>query len=169
MSRAVGGRRAERVVRRRSKMVYCRMGFMTRIRAGRTPAKRAVGPSLRRRVRRVERVEGRFGGAEVDGAGRSVEGDSGEDCRAVMRVFMTQIGFVIRTVAEPAVAPQSMDSRVVSFWEVRDARWAARWRKLRVDSYPGEGDQLSSVSGILWDGGRGGGEVYSNSRRNSSP
>jgi len=150
-------------------MVYCRMGFMTRIRAGRTPAKRAVGPSLRRRVRRVERVEGRFGGAEVDGAGRSVEGDSGEDCRAVMRVFMTQIGFVISTVAEPAIAPQSMDSRVVSFWEVRDARWAARWRKLRVDSYPGEGDQLSSVSGILWDGGRGGGEVYSNSRRNSSP
>lgn len=106
----------------------------------------------------MERVEGRFGGAEVDGAGRSVEGDSGEDCRAVMRVFMTQIGFVIRTVAEPAVAPQSMDSRVVSFWEVREARWAARWRKLRVLSYPGEGDQLSSVSGILWDGGRGGGK-----------
>lgn len=35
--------------------------------------------------------------------------------RVVMRVLMTQMGFVMMTVAEPARAPAKMDSRAVSF------------------------------------------------------
>lgn len=69
----------------------------------------------------------------VTGPGRSELEDS--DCRAVMRVFTTQIGFVMRTVALPAMAPAIMDSRVVSFWEAR-VRRAAREKKARVHSYP---------------------------------
>lgn len=108
---------------------------MTRTRAGRTPAKRAVGPSVANRVRMVWRVEGFLGGGEdwTDGVGREEVGD----WRAVMRVFMTQIGFVIRTVAEPARAPAIMDSTVVSFLEARPARIAARSKAARVHSYPG--------------------------------
>ena len=66
-----------------------------------------------------------------------------EEERAVIRVLMTQMGFVMRTVAEPAMAPQSIDSTVVSLWaeeevEVRRAAAAAaaRVKKVRVHSYP---------------------------------
>ncbi len=134
-SRGVTRRRWERTSRSCSKIVYCSIGFMTRTRAGRTPAKRAVGPSVANRVRMVWRVEGFLGGGEdwTDGVGREEVGD----WRAVMRVFMTQIGFVIRTVAEPARAPAIMDSMVVSFFEAREERMAARSKKARVRSYPG--------------------------------
>ena len=53
-----------------------------------------------------------------------------------MRVLTTQIGFVMRTVAEPAMAPAIMDSIVVSFFEARPAFRAARSKKARVHSYP---------------------------------
>ena len=56
--------------------------------------------------------------------------------RAVMRVLITQIGLVISTVAEPAMAPASMDSIVVNFFEMRLLRIAARSKKARVHSYP---------------------------------
>lgn len=66
------------------------------------------------------------------------EEEEEEDSRAVMRVLTTQMGFVMRTVAEPARAPASMDSSVVSFVLVREGeRWAARSKKARVHSYPG--------------------------------
>ena len=118
---------------------------MTRTRAGRTPAKRALGPSSWRRVRRVARVLELFCGEEWGtGAGREdasleeVDEEEEEDSRAVMRVLTTQIGFVMRTVAEPARAPASMDSSVVSLVLVREGeRWAARSKKARVHSYPG--------------------------------
>lgn len=57
--------------------------------------------------------------------------------RAVIRVFITQIGLVMRTVALPAIAPAIIDSRVVSFWDARPARSAARVNRERVHSYPG--------------------------------
>lgn len=44
-----------------SKIVYCRMGLITRTRAGRTPAKRAVTPSSLKRLRSVATVEGFLG------------------------------------------------------------------------------------------------------------
>lgn len=67
---------------------------------------------------------------------------SDEDWRAVMRVLTTQMGFVMRTVAEPAIAPARMDSRVVSFLDAREVRIAARSKKARVHSYPvGEGQR----------------------------
>ena len=52
-------------------------------------------------------------------------------------MLTTQIGFVMRTVAEPAMAPAIMDSIVVSFFEARPALRAARSKKARVHSYPG--------------------------------
>ena len=52
-----------------------------------------------------------------------------------MRVLTTQIGFVIMTVADPAMAPAIMDSIVVSFSEAR-VRRAARAKNARVHSYP---------------------------------
>lgn len=103
---------------------------MTSMRAGNTPAKSAVGPSFRRSESRVLSVEGLRAGL---GEGREEEG---EGVCAVMRVLMTQIGFVIRTVALPARAPASIDSMVVSFCEARPARRAARDRRARVHSYP---------------------------------
>lgn len=54
-----------------------------------------------------------------------------------MRVLMTQMGLVIRTVALPAMAPAIMDSTVVSFCEARPDRRAAREKRARVHSYPG--------------------------------
>ena len=51
-------RRRVRMSFNRSKMVYCKIGFMTRMRAGRTPAKREVGPSSLSNLINVERVEG---------------------------------------------------------------------------------------------------------------
>ena len=73
----------------------------------------------------------------VEGIGRvsSVE-EEDSDCRAVIRVLTTQMGFVIRTVALPASAPAIMDSIVVSFLEAREERMAARSKKARVHSYP---------------------------------
>lgn len=111
---------------------------MTRTRAGKTPAKSAPGPSVRRRERRVETVEGLDLGA-VAGSGNeslSEEEEEEEDCRAVMRVLTTQMGFVIRTVALPAMAPAIIDSIVVRFLEAREERMAARSKNARVHSYP---------------------------------
>lgn len=62
--------------------------------------------------------------------------DEEEEEEAVMRVFITQIGFVMRTVAEPARAPQSMDSTVVRDLLARLVRRAARVKRERVHSYP---------------------------------
>ena len=59
-----------------------------------------------------------------------------EEEEAVMRVLTTQIGFVMRTVAEPARAPQSMDSTVVRDLLARLVRRAARVKRERVHSYP---------------------------------
>lgn len=59
-----------------------------------------------------------------------------EEEEAVMRVLITQIGFVMRTVAEPARAPQSMDSTVVRDLLARLVRRAARVKRERVHSYP---------------------------------
>ena len=81
-----------------------------------------------------------------------------------MRVLMTQIGFVMSTVALPARAPAIMDSTVVSRLETRPARMAARSKAARVHSYPIErGGVSASIYVGIW-GGRG--EVYSSSRRN---
>ena len=109
---------------------------MTSTRAGKTPANNAIGPSPLNRLINVAIVDGfRAGFSDsVPGPGRSELEDS--DCRAVMRVLTTQIGLVIRTVADPAMAPASIDSRVVSLVEVR-LRRAAREKKARVHSYPG--------------------------------
>lgn len=95
-----------------SNIVYCKIGLMTSTSAGSTPAKRAAGPSSRKRERRVLIVEGFRTFSAVEGEG-SEDGESVE--RAVIRVFMTQIGLVMRTVALPANAPAIIDSTVVSF------------------------------------------------------
>ena len=68
--------------------------------------------------------------------GSGVSSEESLDWRAVMRVLTTQIGLVMRTVAEPARAPASMDSRVVRDLETRPERMAARSKKARVHSYP---------------------------------
>ena len=118
-------------------MVYCSIGFITNTSAGSTPANSAFAPSSRRMARRVPNVEGFFC-VEVGLAVESVEGyEESSDRRAVMRVLTTQIGFVSRTVAEPAMRPASMDSRVVRFVPERrpDLR-AAREKRERVHSYP---------------------------------
>ena len=114
------------------------MGFITSTRAGSTPAKRACGPSVRKRERRVAMVEGFlvFGWLSLVPGPGSDSADDDSDWRAVMRVFTTQMGLVIRTVALPAMAPAIMDSMVVSFLEAREERIAARSKKARVHSYP---------------------------------
>lgn len=140
-----------------SKMVYCRMGLITSTSAGKTPAKSAFGPSSCRRALRVASVLGFLvlllpvgcvaGGGSDDDSPPSFppvllaleEGgdEEGADSRAVIRVLTTQIGFVISTVAEPAIAPAIIDSTVVSFMLVREGdRAAARSKKARVHSYP---------------------------------
>lgn len=55
---------------------------------------------------------------------------------AVMRVLTTQIGFVINTVSEPAIAPAVMDSTVVNFLDARPALTAAASKKDLDHSYP---------------------------------
>lgn len=45
------------------------------------------------------------------------------------------MGFVMRTVAEPAMAPAIMDSMVVSLEEAREDFMAARSKNERVHSY----------------------------------
>ena len=108
---------------------------MTSTSAGKTPENNASGPSSLNKLIKVAIVDGFLGGFSdsIAGPGRSELEDS--DCRAVMRVLTTQIGFVISTVALPAMAPAIMDSRVVSFWEAR-VRRAAREKNARVHSYP---------------------------------
>lgn len=65
-----------------------------------------------------------------------VEDAEEEEEEAVMRVLITQIGLVMRTVAEPARAPQSIDSTVVRDLLARLVRRAARVKRERVHSYP---------------------------------
>lgn len=137
MSRGVTFRLFSSIFFNCSNIVYCRMGLMTRTRAGKTPAKSAPGPSVRRRERRVETVEGLDLGAVAGSGNESLSSAAEEeDFRAVMRVLTTQMGFVIRTVALPAMAPAIMDSIVVRFLEARDERTAARSKNARVHSYP---------------------------------
>ncbi len=69
--------------------------------------------------------------------------DSEGAVRAVMRVLITQIGFVISTVALPAKAPANMDSRVVSFLFARPVRMAPRAKRSRVHSYPSQSSYVS--------------------------
>ena len=118
---------------------------MTRTNAGNTPANNAVGPSSRSKVRSVDIVEGDlfdFEDPESDcvAGGGKVPEDEGEDegelCLAVIRVFTTQMGFVMKTVAEPAIAPANIDSKVVRFLLALEVRIAARMKKERVHSYP---------------------------------
>lgn len=92
-------------------MVYCKIGLMTRTSAGSTPANRRPGPSSRMILRKVDTVFGLpFFSTSTSPTFR---GSSDSDLRAVMRVFTTQMGLVMRTVAEPARAPAAMDSRVL--------------------------------------------------------
>ena len=109
-----------------SNIVYCNIGFATKMREGNTPAKRAVGPSV---VKSFVKV------AKVDGF-RLILLDLTEDVRRpdeeresvrcdVILVLITHIGLVIRTVKLPAIAPATMDSIVVSFFDVREVRPAA--------------------------------------------
>jgi hypothetical protein len=72
----------------------------------------------------------------VDGALVDVDVVSSEDFRAVMRVLTTQMGFVMSTVALPAMAPAMMDSSVVRRADAREDFRAAREKKERVHSYP---------------------------------
>ena len=81
----------------------------------------------------VASVEGFFAGLLKD-PGRSDSLDSA--FLAVIRVFTTQIGLVMRTVALPAIAPAIMDSMVVSLDVARADLMAARSKNARVHSYP---------------------------------
>ena len=126
-----------------SKIVYCKIGLMTSTKAGSTPAKSAWGPSVRNSERNVPSVESFFGVGGVSRVGRSDFSEG--DWRAVIRVFMTQIGFVIRTVAEPAMAPAIIDSIVVSFFDARPALTAARSKPARVHSYPARTRNVSET------------------------
>lgn len=115
-----------------SKIVYCKIGLMTKTNAGMTPANRDDAPSSRSSDNKVAIVEGFFLGFSNPGRLSS----SLSDFLAVMRVLTTQIGFVIRTVALPAIAPAIIDSMVVSFEDARPAFTAARSKPARVHSYP---------------------------------
>ena len=106
---------------------------MTSTNAGNTPANNAVGPSSLNNDIRVARVDGFFAGF-LNPLERSVSCDC--DCRAVIRVLTTQMGFVMSTVALPAIAPAIMDSTVVSLEEAREDLMAARSKNERVHSYP---------------------------------
>lgn len=123
-----------------SNIVYCSIGFITKTSAGNTPAKRALRPSNFKSRIRVAKLDGfRAGFSDVvEVIGRSEEEES--DWRAVILVLTTHIGFVMRTVALPAIAPAIIDSIVVSFFDARELRIAARSKKARVHSYPGKDD-----------------------------
>ena len=116
-----------------SNIVYCNIGFITNTNAGNTPAKSASVPSSLNNLLIVASVEGLLAGLLKE-PGRSNSEDS--DFRAVIRVFTTQIGFVMRTVALPARAPASMDSMVVSLDDARADFIAALSKNARVHSYP---------------------------------
>lgn len=118
-----------------SNIVYCSIGLITSTSAGNTPENSARGPSLRRRRSKVDSVEG-LPFVEVEVVGRVDDDDDEEEEAAVMRVLITQIGFVMRTVADPARAPQSIDSTVVRALLARLLRRAARVKRERVHSYP---------------------------------
>jgi len=110
-----------------SKMVYCRMGLMTSTRAGITPANKAWGPSSLINDKSVPIDVGAFVG---------VTPSTSLPCfLVVILVLTTQIGFVSRTVAEPAMAPAIIDSTVVSLFEARPALTAAFSKAARVHSY----------------------------------
>ena len=115
-----------------SKIVYWRIGLITKTKAGRTPANRAAGPSSRSSAIKVPIVDGAFFGFSLPGIACSVD----SALRAVIRVLTTQIGFVMRTVALPARAPAIIDSTVVSLFVARPALIAARSKLARVHSYP---------------------------------
>jgi hypothetical protein len=138
-----------------SNTVYCNIGLMTKTKAGMTPANRRAGPSSRTKAKSVLSVEGAFW------AGVGAPGSVSSDFRVVMRVFMTQMGFVISTVALPARAPASMLSTVVSLEEARPALSAAFSKKERVHSYPGIRQYIRrDVRGKRVWGGRGTVVVY---------
>src|ERR1700761_4453875 len=113
-------------------MVYCRIGLITRTKAGSTPAKRDDGPSLRRRLNKVPIVPG-FLVTLFSPPGNSPSADS--FFRAIILVLITQMGLVSKTVAEPAMAPAIMLSTVVSFLLARPAVMAAFSKNARVHSY----------------------------------
>lgn len=69
-------------------------------------------------------------------SGSELLGRSESFLRAVIRVLTTHMGFVMRTVALPAIAPAIIDSIVVSFLDARPAFNAARSKPARVHSYP---------------------------------
>lgn len=117
---------------------------MTNTSAGITPLKNArMPPSLKRSVI-VPIVVGAFCGCVGPDGSWSVGSPLdvvaivgvGVRLRAVMRVLTTQIGLVIRTVAEPARAPAAMDSRVVSLERERPDLVAAFSKAARDHSYP---------------------------------
>ena len=112
-----------------SNMVYCNIGLITSTKAGNTPAKSAVGPSSLNRDLNVANVEGAL--ADFELVGRLED-----DFLAVIRVLTTQIGFVMSTVALPAIAPAIIDSSVVSLDEARLDLMAARSKNALVHSYP---------------------------------
>jgi hypothetical protein len=124
----------------------CKIGFATNTSAGRTPANKLPMPSLLIIANSVPIVLGRFAfgscpvctpfsrsAAEVGAV------ELASALRAVMRVLTTQIGFVQRTVAEPARAPASIDSMVVRRREERPEARARRSKKERDHSYPAGG------------------------------
>ena len=115
-----------------SNIVYCKIGLMTSTRAGNTPANSALKPSSRIRLRSVQRVDGDLADL-VSPPGSPFSLDP--FFLAVILVLTTQIGLVIRTVALPARAPAMMLSMVVSFFEARPARVAARSNPALVHSY----------------------------------
>ncbi len=80
----------------------------------------------------------RRGDFDVDGRRGVVEVVGSALVRAVVviRVLITQIGFVMSTVALPAIAPAIIDSIVVSFCDARRLRRAAWANISRVHSYP---------------------------------
>lgn len=94
---------------------------MTSTSAGNTPENRASGPSSFSSASSVPTVEGALGSGAPGNAPTELA-----RLRVVMRVLITQIGFVRRTVAEPASAPASMDSRVERRGVERALRKAAR-------------------------------------------
>lgn len=103
---------------------------MTSTNAGMTPANRLVRPSFLINERRVAIEDGVFAGFDPGSTGSS-------EARflVVMRVLTTQMGFVSKTVADPAMAPAIIVSTVVSFLEARLAFTAAFSKAARVHSY----------------------------------
>ena len=121
-----------------SNIVYCKIGFTTRTSAGNIPANRAEGPSVSKSAIRVAKLDGfRAGLSDIV---EDVKSSEEEEFAwwAVILVLTTQIGFVMRTVALPAIVPVIIDSTVVSFLDAREVRTAARSKKARVHSYPGQ-------------------------------